>query len=163
MTLPLTLLTLRILSALILLLFLLALAWITYQDMRYSAKLVSSQHKNFSQIRVVSSARDEQLINVRFPLQSVMRIGRAVQNTIVLNDDFVSNEHLMIERREGQWWLTDLGSRNGTLLNDRRVEKPIIISNGDLITLGGTNLIFEQIFIDGQPEGNKQLSPSSQA
>jgi ABC transport system ATP-binding/permease protein len=48
----------------------------------------------------------------------------------------VSRKHAQIELREGRYFLVDLGSFNGTLLNDQRVSQPVPLSGGDLIQLG---------------------------
>jgi pSer/pThr/pTyr-binding forkhead associated (FHA) protein len=73
----------------------------------------------------------------------ITSIGRAASNNIVLPDGFASAEHALITRRQGQWWLEDQGSRNGTLLNDVVLEGTAVISSGDLIAVGGTILKLE--------------------
>jgi pSer/pThr/pTyr-binding forkhead associated (FHA) protein len=45
--------------------------------------------------------------------------------------------------RNGQWWLEDRDSRNGTLLNDMPVDTPLIVSHGDVIGIGQVQLRFE--------------------
>ena len=54
-----------------------------------------------------------------FPLLAITSLGRAPTNTATLPDETTSLEHALIHLREGQWWLEDLDSRNGTRLNDR--------------------------------------------
>ena len=154
MTLPFLLLALRVISALLLLLFMVIIAWIAYQDMQYSAEIAAGRNKTVGHLRVVSSGKNEQLVNMIYPLQSVTRIGRAVDSTIVIDDDYVSNEHLLVEWREGWWWLTDLESRNGTLLNAQPLIKPTIISAGDLITVGSMQLVYEQMIIPNDNANN---------
>src|SRR5215213_9477014 len=43
------------------------------------------------------------------PLRSVTRLGRSEENTIVLDDTFISAEHAVIVQRDGTWWLSDRG------------------------------------------------------
>jgi hypothetical protein len=50
-------------------------------------------------------------------LEAVNLIGRARDNTIVVEDETVSNHHARLSYMEARWWLEDLGSKNGTLLN----------------------------------------------
>lgn len=145
MTLPFLLLILRIISAFLLLSFLFAIAWIAYQDLRFSAKIATRQNNAADYLRIISSEENSQLINKVYPLQSVMRIGRENKNTIVIDDDCISNEHLLIESVEGQLWLIDLTSDDRTKLNDKPVNKPTIIVAGDLITVGGTKIMYERI------------------
>lgn len=71
-----------------------------------------------------------------FPLLPVTSIGRAPTNTISIPDETASLEHALISLRAGRWWLEDLGSRNGTLLNGLVITSPTVISGGDLIGLG---------------------------
>ena len=49
----------------------------------------------------------------------------------------------MLSWRSGQWWLEDLGSRNGTMLNDIPLTESAVISGGDIISIGGTQLKLE--------------------
>ncbi len=63
-------------------------------------------------------------------------IGRAADNTIRLEDKTVSSYHVRLSFQGGQWWLEDLGSRNGTALNDLAVEEPVVVMIGDRIRLG---------------------------
>ncbi len=81
----------------------------------------------------------------RFSLDptSVCRIGRGAQNTIVLADNQVSRNHAMVQCMEtGEYYLTDLGSRNGTFINQRRATTPVILRAGDHITIGGQEFTF---------------------
>ncbi len=57
-----------------------------------------------------------------FPVtKSIIGIGKSKSNDIVLTDDFVSNFHCKIENRKGTFYLKDLGSTNGTLLNGQKI------------------------------------------
>ncbi|MGD8634718.1 MAG: FHA domain-containing protein, partial [Anaerolineales bacterium] len=53
-----------------------------------------------------------------YPLDNLNLIGRAADNTIVLDDEIVSAHHARLSYlSDRQWWLEDLGSRNGTAVN----------------------------------------------
>ncbi len=70
-------------------------------------------------------------------------LGRSSDNTIVLPDRWMSRAHAMLQRTDGgDFYLIDLGSRNGSFLNGRRVSIPVTIKNGDRLTLGQTELDF---------------------
>lgn len=75
-----------------------------------------------------------------FPLEgsSAVTIGRGDHNTIVLaNDIMASRRHALIQRGDaGHWYLTDLGSRNGTALNGRPVTAPSRLRDGDTLMVG---------------------------
>ena len=67
--------------------------------------------------------------------QPVMTIGRASQCEIQIEDDKVSRRHAEINLRDGQVWLTDLQSTNGSYVNSKRIsETPL--KDGDLILIG---------------------------
>jgi adenylate cyclase len=70
-------------------------------------------------------------------------IGRSNENNFVLRDRWISRAHAMLQRTEvGDYYLIDLGSRNGTFVNGRRVGIPVTLKNGDHITFGQTELDF---------------------
>ncbi len=70
-------------------------------------------------------------------------IGRSDNNAIMITDPYASGEHALVTWRNGQWWLEDRDSRNGTLLNDMPVDTALIISHGDVIGIGQMQLRFE--------------------
>ena len=137
------LLLLRILSALILLGFLATLAWLVYQDLRQASSRTVVGAGTQGHLRVLTSDSTTAGVGTIFPLLPVTRIGRAEHNTIVLEDAFVSAEHALLTHREKQWWLEDLNSRNGTLLNDLALTESTVVSTGDIITIGSVQLKIE--------------------
>ena len=71
-----------------------------------------------------------------------LAIGRDPQNDIVLDDRRVSRKHAEVRLRLGRYTLYDLQSTNGTYVNGRRVAE-IVLSDGDRIAVGGTELQFQ--------------------
>jgi len=77
---------------------------------------------------------------VALPSQMVT-IGRAPDNDVVVGDPATSGHHGRIEVRNGFFWISDLGSTNGTLVNGEPViEKQL--SDGDLIAVGQNTMRF---------------------
>jgi pSer/pThr/pTyr-binding forkhead associated (FHA) protein len=76
----------------------------------------------------------------RLELEPVTVIGRHPRATIVLDDAFVSSEHAQLSWTDGRWWVTDLDSTNGTLLNGREVVVPTGLRYGDQIGIGEIQL-----------------------
>jgi len=76
-------------------------------------------------------------------LHPVTAIGRGAANVLPLSDPFASTRHAMILWRENLWWLEDLGSHNGTFLNDERITCPSPLTSGDHVRIGETILRFE--------------------
>jgi len=72
--------------------------------------------------------------------QGVTTLGRTTENTVsFVSDSNVSRYHAEIEWRDGEFWLIDLGSSNGTSLNGKPVKGDKKINDGDEILLGGTS------------------------
>ncbi len=70
-------------------------------------------------------------------------LGRGEDNNFVIPDTWISRSHAMVQATDtGEFYVIDLGSRNGTFLNGRRVSVPALIRNGDRISLGQTDLEF---------------------
>jgi pSer/pThr/pTyr-binding forkhead associated (FHA) protein len=79
------------------------------------------------------------------PLAGRMRLGRAGHNDIVLDDSFAAREHAEIEVARDQVLLRDLGSGNGTFVNEVQITDPQLLRDGDRIRIGQTSLVFHQI------------------
>ena len=71
-----------------------------------------------------------------------VRIGRSLDNDIVLAEDPVSAEHCVLEREGSSFRLRDLGSTNKTFVNGRKVED-VVLRNGDEIRVGPITFVFE--------------------
>jgi len=57
------------------------------------------------------------------------RIGRSAECALILADDYVSGDHASLARRaNGDWVVTDLGSTNGTFVNEVRVVAPTVVT-----------------------------------
>lgn len=69
-------------------------------------------------------------------------IGRSSENPVSIADSSVSRKHALVRRTESGWALSDLGSGNGTLLNDEPVVDETELAEGDVITMGDTQLQF---------------------
>jgi FHA domain len=67
-------------------------------------------------------------------------LGRLPENSISLTDGRLSRHHARIEFRDGAYWLSDLGSQNGTLVNDHALTEAHLLQPGDIIELGTTRL-----------------------
>ena len=67
-------------------------------------------------------------------------IGRAPESTLVLTDDYASSHHARLVPREGQWFIEDLGSTNGTYLDKTKVTSPTAVPPGAKVRIGKTVL-----------------------
>jgi hypothetical protein len=73
-------------------------------------------------------------------LSGTIQVGRGPNCDIRPDDTYVSQAHARISNRNGAWVVEDLGSTNGTYLNQRKVTGPAGISPGDRIRVGKTVL-----------------------
>ncbi|MBM4431547.1 MAG: FHA domain-containing protein [Chloroflexi bacterium] len=90
---------------------------------------------------VIQAGRD---VGREFALEKpVITLGRGRDNNVVLADDLVSRRHAQIQQRGQELILVDLGSKNGTFVNDRRLQAPHTLQPGDRISLGQTTLVVE--------------------
>ena len=64
-------------------------------------------------------------------------MGRAFDNSIRVDVEGVSRYHAIIEQKADGFWLSDLGSRNGTTVNGTAVSEERKLENGDSLVLGG--------------------------
>lgn len=70
-----------------------------------------------------------------------LTVGRAPGCGVSLPEDtFISQLHARVFRRDGDVWVEDLGSTNGTLLNGKKVSAPAVMRRGDQLTVGRTVL-----------------------
>src|SRR5262249_36710351 len=74
---------------------------------------------------------------------SVSKIGRDQTNNIsITTDHYVSRHHAWVLQMQGGYWVEDLGSTNGTLLNGEVLQERKQIFPGDRLTFGKTELVF---------------------
>jgi pSer/pThr/pTyr-binding forkhead associated (FHA) protein len=73
-------------------------------------------------------------------LSESAQIGRAASCAIRLSDTYVSQVHARLYGDDGTWFVEDLGSTNGTFLNDRKVDRPVEVHAGDVVKIGKTVL-----------------------
>jgi class 3 adenylate cyclase len=91
------------------------------------------------------SAWLENAAGKQFPLAGNCSLGRSSDNTIAIAGSGASRRHAVIHAQEGEeLWVIDLGSINGTLLNGRRVTKPMRLRSGDRLSIADTHFTFHQ-------------------
>ena len=143
MTPGLALFIIRIILALLLYGFLGLLVWLLWQDVRSATRATEVRGRRLGRLVVLESELPEIAPGAEFPLLVVTSLGRAPTNTAALPDAATSLEHALIHLRDGQWWLEDLESRNGTRLNDTAIVEPSPVMAGDVIGVGRVKLKVE--------------------
>jgi hypothetical protein len=128
---------LRLISGLLLLLLLFTLfivIWRDYHSTAKDAELDRRIHGRLIAERTIDGS--DVVTGETYPLLPLTSLGRSPTNTIQINDSFASGDHALVALRNGQWWLEDRRSRNGTLLNDMPVNQPVVVTDGDIISIG---------------------------
>ena len=128
------LLSLRIILALFLYGFLGFSIWTIWQDLRKTEQTKSA--KQIPPITVEIGLEEARRLSYT---SSEIIIGRAPQCDLHIQDETVSSRHGQLYFKFNQWWYEDLGSSNGSLLNQRLVKTPTVLTNGDVLQLGKIN------------------------
>ena len=87
-------------------------------------------------------AREGALAGQRFELEGERTIGREGAD-ITLDDDQVSRRHARLGVSGDSIVIEDLGSTNGTFVNDRKIEAATVLAPGDTVRIGTTTFAFE--------------------
>lgn len=106
---------------------------------------------NRIRIRIDSGARAGETVELE---GDAIRIGRDAGAELRFDPEHdlaVSAHHAAVFRDRGRWMLRDLGSRNGTLVNDVRIPGVVEIRTGDRITFGADGPVIEVIAMDDEP------------
>lgn len=77
-----------------------------------------------------------------YAVKDMTTLGRTVGNTIYLNDPYISKEHLKIYKSDNNFYIEDLNSSNGTVLNNREIDDISKLNNGDIIKIGDLEFLF---------------------
>jgi eukaryotic-like serine/threonine-protein kinase len=74
--------------------------------------------------------------------QDVTTIGRINGNDLVISERTVSRRHARLWFSDGRWYLEDLQSANGTLVNNTRIYQPVVLNDNDVINFGDEVVVF---------------------
>ena len=136
----------RILAAVILYTFLGLAFYIIWRDLKGAAAKQNDQSAPTHLLRVVGSAGNGAVGREGvFLLQPVTLLGRDPNNTIVIADSAASARHARLCHQRGVWWVEDLGSGGGTMLNEDRLSEPTPMTPGDIIGIGQLRLRLEKV------------------
>ena len=130
------------------------LLWVTrsaLRDLRQTAAPTDAP-ADFADEREMG-AGDPSLVVVRgaglaagnsFDVFGGLKIGRSADNDIRIADRYASQQHARVHTRRGNYFIEDLNSTNGTLLNAEPLHGDAALHPGDVIRIGDTELRFEE-------------------
>ena len=78
--------------------------------------------------------------------QDVTTIGRINGNDLVISGRTVSRRHARLWFADGNWYLEDVGSANGTLVNNVRIHQPVLLHDNDVVNFGDEIVVFNVTF-----------------
>jgi hypothetical protein len=88
-------------------------------------------------LTLIDADQSELPLGATFALQPVTSVGRAADNQLPLPDAFVSSHHARLVQTNGRWYVTDLGSTNGTFVNGNAAGPVAMpVANGDVVQFG---------------------------
>ena len=106
------------------------------KDLRSAEQAQLASRSGIGRLSVLESPADEPPSGTTIALGPINSIGRNVNNTIFVEDDFVSTNHAMLTFRGRSWFVEDQDSTNGTYVNGHRIDRPVALSFGDELTIG---------------------------
>jgi hypothetical protein len=111
------------------------------RDLRAAAREPTTE---LGRLVIVASPSGEPAAGAAFALDAITSLGRDVNNSIVIEDEFVSATHAALTYRGRAWYVEDLGSTNGTFVNGSQVDGLAPIAFGDEIQVGQVRLRLER-------------------
>ena len=93
-----------------------------------------------SPVLMVSAGNFSQNFNLDRPQ---LTVGRGSSNDIVIPESTVSGKHATITNENGHFYLTDIGSTNGTFINNIRLQGKQMLKPGDTIRMGAAQMQFQ--------------------
>jgi VWFA-related protein len=105
-----------------------------------STRIIERAPKHLAML--VDKARPDR----KYDLKGTTNIGRGTDNHIVLDDPTVSRHHAWIKVEGEDFLVFDIGSGNGTFVNDERIEEPRYLKNGDVVRFGEAQFVFTKVF-----------------
>lgn len=106
--------------------------WTLWRDLKQQSELLGRQHVVPIQVDWEDGGEHEAL---RFTSPEVV-IGRHPGCEWMVAHETVSSRHARLVYHHDQWWLEDLGSRNGTYLNEEVVSSSVVLASADAVRCG---------------------------
>jgi len=73
-------------------------------------------------------------------LTASMTVGRAPECELRIEDTYASQQHARLFAKNDSWFVEDLGSTNGTFVNEQKLAAPAMLQPGDKVRVGQTTL-----------------------
>ena len=114
------------------------------RDLRSAEVTQMASQLGIGRLAVMESPMEEPAVGTSIALGPINSIGRNVNSTIFIDDDFVSGGHAMLTFRGRSWFIEDQGSTNGTYVNGHLIDRAVALSFGDELTIGRVRMRLER-------------------
>lgn len=118
------------------LLFVALLYLFLFAIMKTGVGLVKGQRKKEKSWVLAVERGPKELRGVKVTVRGPIIVGRAPGADIVIGASYVSARHARFSLMGNNLFVEDMGSRNGTAVNGRRMTEPVALQNGDVISVG---------------------------
>jgi hypothetical protein len=136
---------LRIALVVILYLVVLQIVGVSRREMRRAARgeaFAAAPSQVVGHLIVIDAGSTSLTPGARLNIEPLTTLGRSPTNTIALESTFVSTEHTRIIYRDRSLWVEDMGSRNGTYVDQRQVSGAVAVSPGSVLQVGDVRFKF---------------------
>ena len=106
--------------------------WLLWRDLRLQSAALTRPRLPSIQLTRKEADLPQTVIFTRLQVL----VGRDPAAELYLEDKTISARHARLYYEDTQWWVEDLGSTNGTLLNQERVAEPVVLASGDRLQFG---------------------------
>ena len=114
------------------------------RDLRSAEVTQMASQLGIGRLAVMESPMEVPAVGTSIALGPINSIGRNVNSTIFIDDDFVSGGHAMLTFRGRSWFIEDQGSTNGTYVNGHLIDRAVALSFGDELTIGRVRMRLER-------------------
>lgn len=130
-------LILRILLLTLAYLFVGWISYMIYKDFHHARKAEKA-----SEVPVITLITNTDQGQIRREYRDLnVIIGRDPACDLSLQDETISARHCQLSYKHNRWWAEDLGSTNGTFLNENSIESPVILTDDDILRLGRIKIL----------------------
>lgn len=107
-----------------------------YNEMRTRMTILQTRKTPAITLAITNTLEDQ---TASFTTPEVI-IGRSMACNFIVNNETVSSQHARLTYHHEQWWVEDMGSTNGTFINEERVTMPAVVMNEDDLRCGQVNI-----------------------